>query len=109
MAEAEFDAMVSAFIQFAPPALRDEIFSGMKPSVRPGGVILLHGYTPKQLEYRTDGPPIVEQLYTEQLLRTAFGGWALLRVEAYERALDEGDGHKGRSAVVDLVAHRPEE
>ncbi len=107
--EAEFDAVVAVFIQFAPPALRDEIFSGMKRSVRPGGVILLHGYTPKQLEYRTGGPPIVEHLYTEELLRTAFGDWALLRVHAYERDLDEGEGHKGRSAVVDLVARRPEE
>lgn len=106
--EAEFDAVVAVFIQFAPPALRDEIFSGMKRCVRPGGLVLLHGYTPKQLEYRTGGPPVVEQLYTEELLRTAFRDWDLLRVEAYERDLDEGEGHKGRSALVDLVARRPE-
>jgi SAM-dependent methyltransferase len=105
--EAEFDAAVAVFIQFAPPALRDEIFAGMKRSVRPGGVILLHGYTPKQLEYRTGGPPIIEQLYTEELLRTAFSDWELLRLEAYERDLDEGEGHKGPSAIVDLVARRP--
>ena len=106
--EAEFDAVVGVFIQFAPPALRDEIFSGMKRSVRPGGVLLLHGYTPKQLEYRTGGPPVVEQLYTEELLRTAFRDWELLRLEAYERELDEGEGHRGRSAVIDLVARRPD-
>lgn len=106
--DAEFDAVVAVFIQFAPPALRDEIFSGMKRSVRPGGVVLLHGYTPKQLEYRTGGPSLVEQLYTEELLRTAFCDWELLRVQAYERDLDEGEGHKGRSAIVDLVARRPE-
>lgn len=106
--DADFDAAVAVFIQFASPALRDEIFSGMKRSVRPGGVILLHGYTPKQLEYRTGGPPIVEQLYTEELLRTAFRDWDLLRLEAYERDLDEGEGHKGRSAIIDLVARRPE-
>lgn len=107
--ESEFDAVVAVFIQFAPPAFRDEIFSGMKRSVRRGGVILLHGYTPKQLEYRTGGPSILEQLYTEELLRTAFHDWELLRVEAYERDLDEGEGHKGRSAVIDLVARRPKE
>jgi hypothetical protein len=32
-----------------------------------------------------------------------------VRFEAYERDLDEGEGHKGRSAVVDLVARCPEE
>ena len=106
--EAEFDAVVAIFIQFAPPAFRDEIFAGMKRAVRPGGIALLHGYTPKQLEYRTGGPPDVEQLYTEKLLRTAFADWELLRIEAYERELDEGEGHKGLSAIVDMIARRPE-
>ena len=106
--EAEFDAVVAIFVQFAPPAFRDEMFAGMKRAVRPGGVLLLHGYTPKQLEYRTGGPPVVEHLYTEELLRAAFADWELLRIEAYERELDEGEGHKGRSAIIDLIARRPE-
>ena len=106
--EAEFDAVVAIFIQFAPPAFRDEIFAGVKRAVRPGGFVLLHGYTPKQLEYRTGGPPVVEQLYTEELLRASFADCELLRIEAYERELDEGEGHKGRSAVIDLIARRPE-
>jgi SAM-dependent methyltransferase len=105
--EAEFDAVVAVFIQFAPPAFRDEIFAGLRRAVRPGGVVLLHGYTPKQLDYRTGGPSVVEQLYTEELLRSAFGDWELLRVAAYERELDEGEGHRGRSAVIDLIARRP--
>jgi cyclopropane fatty-acyl-phospholipid synthase-like methyltransferase len=105
--DAAFDAVVAIFIQFAPPALRDEIFAGMRRAVRPGGIILLHGYTPKQLEYRTGGPSAVEQLYTEALLRTAFAGWDFLRIEAYERELKEGDGHEGRSALIDLVVRRP--
>lgn len=106
--EAEFDAVVAVFIQFAPPVFRDEIFAGMKRAVRPGGLALLHGYTPKQLEYRTGGPSVVEQLYTEELLRAAFADWELLRIEAYERELDEGEGHKGCSAIIDLIARRPE-
>lgn len=106
--EAEFDAVVAIFIQFAPPAFRDQIFTGMKRTVRPGGVVLLHGYTPKQLDYRTGGPSAIEQLYTEELLRTAFADWEVLRLETYERELDEGDGHKGLSAVIDLIARRPE-
>jgi SAM-dependent methyltransferase len=105
--EAEFDAVVAVFIQFAPPALRQEIFAGMWRTVRPGGVVLLHGYTPKQLEYRTGGPSAVEQLYTEDLLRTAFAAWDVVRLVAYERDLDEGEGHKGRSAIIDLIARRP--
>lgn len=106
--DAEFDAVVAVFIQFAPPAFRDEIFAGMKRSVRPGGLVLLHGYTPKQLEYRTGGPSVVEQLYTAELLRAAFAEYELIRLEPYEAELDEGEGHRGRSAVIDLIARRPE-
>lgn len=104
--QAQFDAVVAVFIQFAPPAFRNEIFAGMRRALRPGGIVLLHGYTPKQLDYRTGGPSAVEQLYTEDLLRAAFGDWELIRLEAYERDLDEGEGHQGPSAVIDLVARR---
>jgi SAM-dependent methyltransferase len=106
--EAAFDAVVGIFIQFARPALRAEMFAGMKRAVRPGGLILLHGYTPKQLEYRTGGPSAVEQLYTEELLRAAFADLEILRLEAYERELDEGEGHRGMSAIIDMIARRPE-
>jgi SAM-dependent methyltransferase len=105
--EAQFDGVVAIFIQFASPTFRDEIFAGMKRAVRPGGVVLLHGYTPKQLEYGTGGPSAVEQLYTEGLLRSAFHDWEVLRLEAYERDLDEGERHQGRSAIIDLIAKRP--
>jgi cyclopropane fatty-acyl-phospholipid synthase-like methyltransferase len=104
---AAFDAVVAVFIQFAPPAFRDEIFAGMKQAVRPGGVVLLHGYTPKQLEFGTGGPSAVEQLYTPELLRASFSDWEILRLEEGVRDLDEGEGHKGLSAVIDLVARRP--
>jgi len=105
--EAAFDAVVALFIQFAPPAFRDEVFEGMKQAARPGGLVLLHGYTPKQLEYRTGGPPRADHLYTVELLQAAFGDWEILRLEAYERELDEGAGHSGRSALIDLIARRP--
>src|SRR5690606_6077690 len=101
--------VVAVFIQFAPPSFRSEIFAGIKRAVRPGGLVLLHGYTPQQLEYKTGGAPLGEHLYTTELLEGAFGDWQLLRLEAYERELDEGEGHRGRSAIIDLVARRPED
>jgi SAM-dependent methyltransferase len=103
----QFDAVVAIFIQFAPPTFRDEIFAGIKRALRPGGVVLLHGYTPQQLEYGTGGPSAVEQLYTEGLLRSAFSDWEILRLESYERNLDEGERHQGRSALIDLIARLP--
>ena len=38
-------------------------------TLRPGGLILIQGYGPKQLEYGTGGPKVAENLYTEALMR----------------------------------------
>lgn len=102
-----FDWVIGIFIQFVGPPWRDRQFDGMKRATRPGGRILLQGYTPKQLEYRTGGPSALENLYTEENLRAAFADWEIEELVAYEDDLSEGSGHKGRSALIGLVARKP--
>ncbi|NOR63411.1 MAG: methyltransferase domain-containing protein [Rhodobacteraceae bacterium] len=102
-----YDLVVGVFIQFVGPEGRAAQFEGMKIAVKPGGHILLHGYTPKQLEFGTGGPPFVENLYTEEMLREAFSDFEIVELHAYEREIDEGAGHSGMSALIDLVARKP--
>ncbi|HKK85637.1 MAG TPA: class I SAM-dependent methyltransferase [Roseovarius sp.] len=101
-----YDIVAGIFIQFVGPDARPILFNGMKQSVKPGGLILLHGYTPKQLEFGTGGPPCAENMYTEDMLRTEFADWEILDCRAYERHIEEGEGHKGQSALIDLVARK---
>jgi 2-polyprenyl-3-methyl-5-hydroxy-6-metoxy-1,4-benzoquinol methylase len=105
--EAAFDVVAAIFVQFADPELRGFMFQAMQRSLKPGGLLLLQGYTPKQLEYKTGGPPQVEHLYTEALLRAAFDGYEILQLGAYEAVIDEGAQHSGMSALIDLVARKP--
>jgi cyclopropane fatty-acyl-phospholipid synthase-like methyltransferase len=102
-----FDWVVGIFIQFVGPEARQRQFAVMKLLVRPGGRILLHGYTPKQLDYRTGGPSAIENLYTESLLREAFADWQIEELVDYEDEISEGLGHQGRSALIGLVARKP--
>lgn len=102
-----YDFVIGIFIQFVGPEEREIQFARMEQAVKPGGLLLLHGYTPRQLEFRTGGPSAIENLYTEALLRDAFAGFEILALRAYEDELSEGAGHKGRSAVIDLVARKP--
>ncbi len=106
-APAQYDLVAAIFIQFADPVFRSEIFAGIRQTLRPGGLLLLHGYTPKQIAYGTGGPPLAELLYTREMLRTAFDGMELIDLVEYDADLDEGPGHSGRSALIDLVARRP--
>ncbi|WP_268956877.1 hypothetical protein [Roseibium aggregatum] len=41
------------------------------------------------------------------MLSDRFGAWEILRLEEYEAELDEGAGHSGRSALIDLIARKP--
>lgn len=99
-----YDAVVAIFVQFAAPPLRARLFEGMKRTLRPGGVLMLHGYRPKQIAYGTGGPPAAGNMYTEELLREAFADMRLLRLAAYDAEIEEGRGHSGMSALIDLVA-----
>ena len=102
----QYDVVVGIFFQFAAPPLRDEIFARMVRSLAPGGMLLLHGYTPAQLEHDTGGPRILENLYTSDLLADRFKDLDILHLAEYEAYLSEGSRHVGRSAVIDFVAQR---
>lgn len=102
-----FDWVIGIFIQFVAQEARERQFAVMKQLTRPGGRILLHGYTPKQLDYKTGGPSAIENLYTRELLLAAFDDWAIEEIVDYEDAISEGLGHKGYSALIGLVARKP--
>jgi SAM-dependent methyltransferase len=105
--ESLYDGVAAIFIQFADPGLRTRIFEGMVRCLKPGGVLVLQGYTPRQLEYRTGGPPLASHMYTPELLREAFAGMEILALREYEADLAEGTGHRGHSALVGVVARKP--
>lgn len=102
-----FDLVVGIFIQFTGPGARTAMFERMAASLRPGGVLFLHGYRPEQLAYGTGGPRAVENLYTEDMLRAAFAGWQVELCRAYDRDIREGAGHAGMSALIDFIARKP--
>jgi 2-polyprenyl-3-methyl-5-hydroxy-6-metoxy-1,4-benzoquinol methylase len=104
--QAAFDLVAAIFVQFADPPMRGFLFERIVQTLKPGGLLLLEGYTPRQLEYRTGGPPHVENLYTEAMLREAFSGLEIVELREYDANVAEGSGHCGRSALIDLVARK---
>jgi ubiquinone/menaquinone biosynthesis C-methylase UbiE len=103
---AQYDVVVAIFVQFTPPVQRSRMFEGMIRALKPGGLLILQGYRPEQLRYATGGPKRVENLYTEQLLRESFAALEFLHLASHDDVVDEGAGHKGMSALIDLVAQR---
>ncbi len=103
----QYDMIAGIFIQFADPDFRARQFADMKAALRAGGRILLHGYRPEQIGRGTGGPPHIENMYTEALLRDAFSGWHVERCASYERDQRSGSGHVGQAALIDFVARKP--
>jgi len=104
--EDRFDAVAAIFIQFAGPALRAQMFDQIKRCLKPGGLLLLQGYTPRQLEFGTGGPPVAENMYTEALLRESFADMEWLHFAEHDSVIREGTGHHGMSALIELAARK---
>ena len=101
-----FDVVVAIFFQFCAPPLRTRVFDSIKRALKPGGLLLMEGYTPKQRQYKTGGPSEVENLYTRKLLEKSFADFSSVEIREYDSEIHEGPGHGGMSALIDLVGRK---
>jgi SAM-dependent methyltransferase len=99
-----YDVVCDIFTQFSSPGERAQKWAGMKKALKPGGLLILMGYTPKQLEYGTGGPKQIENLYTRTMLEQAFGELHNLKIAEQELEMHEGTSHAGLSAVIGMTA-----
>ena len=100
-----FDVVAAIFI-FVEPHERPAFFNNLKRTLKPGGLLLMQGYRPEQLNYRTGGPPNAERMYTRAILQQGFGDMAALDISEHDSVIGEGTSHAGMSALIDLVARK---
>jgi cyclopropane fatty-acyl-phospholipid synthase-like methyltransferase len=102
----EFDVVAAIFIHF-PPETRARMHAKMYRALKPGGMLILEAFTPAQLRYKSGGPPVLEMLYTADMLRAEFPEAEILMCEESLTNLEEGPYHRGQAAVVRLAARHP--
>ena len=102
-----YDVVVAIFIQFAGPEMRRRLFARMVATLKPGGYLIVQGYTPKQLDYKTGGPRLLDHLYTGDMMSEAFAALEIIELCEYDGVLDEGTQHVGPSALLGMVARKP--
>jgi SAM-dependent methyltransferase len=101
-----FDVVAEIFTQFSAPAERARKWAGMRRTLKPGGLLIIQGYTPKQLQFGTGGPKEIESLYTRAMLERAFGDYRDIKIVEEEREIHEGTAHGGMSAVIGLTGRK---
>jgi 2-polyprenyl-3-methyl-5-hydroxy-6-metoxy-1,4-benzoquinol methylase len=102
----QWEGIVSIFCH-VPQALREGLHSRLTQALKRGGVFLLEAYTPKQLDYGTGGPPIVELMMSKTALESELSELQVDLLEEVERDVIEGSHHTGKGAVVQAVAVNP--
>ena len=106
IAPSSWSGIVSIFAHFEPK-LRKAVHSAVVSGLRPGGVFILEAYTPNQLKTEGVGGPTGEQanrLMALEDLRSELVGLQLVIAKELEREVNEGSFHRGRGAVVQIVA-----
>jgi SAM-dependent methyltransferase len=106
--ETPADAIAAIFFQFASPELRLAAFNGFAQALRPGGLLIIEGYGLRQLQYKTGGPGVAENLYTLDMFREAFPHWEVLASRDCDADLAEGSSHVGRSHLISAVLRKPD-
>jgi cyclopropane fatty-acyl-phospholipid synthase-like methyltransferase len=100
-----FDAVVAIFIS-VDVSERPAFFNNLENTLKPGGLLLMQGYRPEQLQYRTGGPPDAERMYTRPMLQAAFADFTELDIREHDSVLNEGTAHVGMSALIDLIGKK---
>ncbi len=107
--EAAFDVVVSAFLHVGPDD-RAEIHRKLAGTLKPGGLLLLEGFTPDHLGRGKGGPKDTRMMFTEDRLRDDFAGLLdFEHLEALETELPASERHGGPASVIRLRARRKSE
>lgn len=106
LGDARWDGVVSIWAHLPAP-LRATLHPRIARALRPGGVLLLEHYHPRQLGYGTGGPPDPTMMLTLEELDAAFPEWIRLHSFEGERVVVEGNGHGGMSYVTQAILKKP--
>ncbi len=98
-----FDAIALVFFHL-PNMLRETIHQHLISLLKPGGRILVVGFTEEQLDYSSGGPKNIEMLYSEDILKEDFKTLDVIDCAKKIVELNEGPGHRGKGSVIRFEA-----
>lgn len=103
--ENEYDAVVIIYVHFSPE-VRELLHKKVIACLKPGGQLIMESFTPEQLNFSSGGPPVLEMLYTAEMMRNDFNGLDIIQLEECVTELQEGKYHCGEGAVLRLFAKK---
>lgn len=100
-----FDALGLIFAH-TPAEVRQQIHQQLAALLKPGGTLILEGFSKHQLGRSSGGPQTESMLFSVSTLEADFGHLDILDLAEVFAELDEGPYHQGEAALLRLVARQ---
>jgi len=100
-----FDCMVLIFAHM-PPLKREHYHRKLSGFLKPGGTLILKGFSKNQITKNTGGPQNIDMLFSREELSNDFRNYSKLKIEEKEIDLNEGIYHDGIASVIQLIGIR---
>ena len=94
-----FDCIVLVFAHMNPTK-RKEYHRKLISYLKPGGLLILEGFSKKQINHKSGGPRDINMLFSADELRSDFGLLSELTITETDYVLNEGPFHQGIASVI---------
>lgn len=100
-----FGAVVSIFAHL-PSHMRKRLHQRVVQALKPGGVMVLEGYSKAQIDRGTGGPKDIDMLLSRAEIEQEFSGFEIVLSRELEREVIEGSFHTGLASVVQFIGRK---
>lgn len=100
-----FDCIVLIFAHMHP-LKREEYHKKLSSFLKPGGTLILEGFSKKQINRNTGGPRDIDMLFSKEELESDFSSFSDLKIYETETVLNEGTFHKGISSLIRVLGKK---
>jgi len=94
-----FDCIVLVFAHMHP-LIRNEYHKKLMSFLKPGGVLILEGFSKKQISRNSGGPRDIDMLFSKEELQSDFDSFSKLTITETDYCLNEGPFHQGMASVI---------
>lgn len=71
--------------------------------LKPGGILLLEGFSKKQIKNTTGGPKNLDMLFSIEELKKDFSALSDINIWEEDIFIDEGEHHQGKASVIRII------
>ena len=107
-----FDAAALVYAHLPPP-LRSNLHQEVAKRIKPGGFVILEGFSKNNLAIREKNPGIggpnrLEMLFSEDEIQQEFSSLEIVKLQETQVELNEGEGHNGVGYVIRFIGKKHE-